>query len=36
MIVELNQIDPYTNEGKLLLAAIAKIMESQTDKTPNK
>ena len=36
MIVELNQIDPYTNEGKLLLAAIAKIMENQTDKTPNK
>ena len=36
MIVDISEIDPYINEGKLLLAAIAKIMESQTDMTPNK
>ena len=36
MIIDLRQIDTTTNEGKLLLAAIAKITgESQTNKTPN-
>ena len=35
-INDLNIIDTSTSEGKLLLAAIAKITgESQTDKTPN-
>lgn len=35
MITELNQISLETEEGKLLLAALAKITtESQTDKTP--
>lgn len=36
MITELNQINTNTEDGKMLLAAIAKITgESQTDKTPN-
>lgn len=36
MITDLNQINTETEEGKMLLAAIAKITtESQTDKTPN-
>lgn len=36
MITDINQIDTKTEQGKLLLAAIAKITtESQTDKTPN-
>ena len=36
MITELNKIDVSSEEGKLLLAAIAKITtESQTTKTPN-
>ena len=36
MITELNQISTETNEGKLLIAALAKITtESQTDKTPD-
>ena len=35
-ITDLNEIKFDTNEGKLLMAAIAKITtESQTDKTPN-
>jgi len=35
MITELEQINTKTEEGKMLLAAIAKITtESQTDKTP--
>lgn len=34
MITNLNQINTKTEEGKMLLAAIAKITtESQTDKT---
>ena len=36
IITDLNQINTKTEEGKMLLAAIAKITtESQTDKTPN-
>lgn len=36
MIVELNEINTNTEEGRLLLAAIAKITTStHTDKTPN-
>lgn len=36
MIVELNEINTNTEEGRLLLAAIAKITTSTaTDKTPN-
>ena len=36
MITELNQISTDTDEGKLLMAALAKITtESQTDKTPD-
>lgn len=36
MITSLNQIDTSSEEGKLLIAAIAKITtESQTDKTPD-
>ena len=36
MITDLNKIKVDTDEGKLLMAAIAKITtESQTDKTPN-
>lgn len=36
MITKLEQINTETEEGKLLLAAIAKIgLESQTYKTPN-
>lgn len=36
MIEETNQIDTSTEEGKLLLAALAIITtESQTDKTPD-
>jgi len=36
MITGLNKINTETEEGKLLLAAIAKITtESQTDKTPD-
>ena len=34
-INDLNIINTSNSEGKLLLAAIAKITESQTDKTPN-
>ena len=35
-INDINLIDTSTSEGKLLLAAVAKITtESQTDKTPN-
>jgi len=35
MITDLNQINTGTEEGKMLLAALAKITtESQTDKTP--
>lgn len=35
MIVDINEINTETIEGRLLLAAIAKITtESQTDKTP--
>lgn len=35
-IKDINLIDTSTSEGKLLLAAVAKITtESQTDKTPN-
>ena len=35
MITELEQINTNIEEGKMLLAAIAKITtESQTDKTP--
>jgi hypothetical protein len=34
-IKDINLIDTTTSEGKLLLAAVAKITtESQTDKTP--
>lgn len=36
MILELNEIDTNTEEGRLLLVAIAKITTStHTDKTPN-
>lgn len=36
MITTVNQINTETPEGKLLLAALAKITtESQTDKTPD-
>ncbi len=36
MITELNDINTETEEGKMLLAALAKITtESQTDKTPD-
>lgn len=36
MITDIRQIDTETEEGKLLMAAIAKIWnEIQTDKTPN-
>jgi hypothetical protein len=36
MITELNEINNQSEEGRLLLAAIAKITtESQTDKTPD-
>jgi len=36
MITDLNNIDTSTKEGRLLMAALAKITtESQTDKTPN-
>ena len=35
MITELEQINTETEEGKMLMAALAKITtESQTDKTP--
>jgi len=35
MITELEQINTKTEEGKMLLAALAKITtESETDKTP--
>jgi hypothetical protein len=35
MITELEQINTQTEEGKMLMAALAKITtESQTDKTP--
>lgn len=35
MITKLEQINTETEEGKMLLAALAKITtESQTDKTP--
>ncbi len=35
-LTELNDISTETNEGKLLMAALAKITtESQTDKTPD-
>jgi hypothetical protein len=35
MITNLNEIDNTTKEGRLLIAALAKIStESQTDKTP--
>jgi hypothetical protein len=35
MITEINQINTKTEEGKMLMAALAKITtESQTDKTP--
>ena len=36
MITDINQINTKIEEGKILLAAIAKIItESQTDKTPH-
>jgi len=35
MIKDINEINTETEEGKLLIAALAKITtESQTDKTP--
>ena len=35
MITDINQINTETEEGKMLMAALAKItVESQTDKTP--